>query len=177
VTGWSHVAIVLRALVGPDDPTRPLSVYQMCVRAVIVYMGGLAILRFGKNRLFGRSTALDIILGFMLGATLSRSINGGAPLLETLAACVALVLLHWGFATLTTYSDRLDRLIKGHQIVLIRDGKIEHPNLRKANLSERDLLEALRLNAQDDDLDRVRAARLERNGEISVVLKRPVRAG
>jgi uncharacterized membrane protein YcaP (DUF421 family) len=149
----------------------------MCVRAVIVYMGGLAILRFGKNRLFGRSTALDIILGIMLGATLSRSINGGAPLLETLAACVALVILHWGFATLTTYSDRLDRWIKGHQVVLIRDGKIERPNLRKADLSERDLLEALRLGAHDDDIARVRSAYLERNGEISVVLKRPIGAG
>ena len=55
---------------------RAISVPEMAVRAVIIYVVGLLIVRFAKNRLLGRSTAFDIILGFILGSLFSRAING-----------------------------------------------------------------------------------------------------
>jgi len=43
--------------------------------------------------------------------------------------------------------------------------------MRRSHISEHDLLEELRLNANIDDLNRVERAYKERSGEIGVVVK------
>ncbi len=169
----NELAHLLRALVGHDDPSRSLTVIQMGVRALVIYLGGLFVVRLGKNRLFGRSTAFDIVLGFILGSTLSRAINGGAPLLETLAAVGGLVAMHFLFAWLAVRSPGFDHLVNGRRVLLVERGKIQQANLRRADLSEGDLREALRLEAHANALERVEQASLERNGQISFVLKSP----
>ncbi len=169
----NELAHLLRALVGHDDPARSLSVLQMGVRALLIYLGGLFVVRLGKNRLFGRSTAFDIVLGFILGSTLSRAINGGAPVFETLAAVGGLVVVHWLFAWLAVHSDRFDQVVNGRRVLLVEGGKIHRENLRRADLSEGDLREALRLRASVDGLEGVKEASLERNGQISFVLRSP----
>ena len=158
-----------RTLLGPDDPARSLSVLQMGMRALVVYGGGLVIVRLGKNRLFGRATAFDIVLGFILGSTLSRAVNGGAPLFQTLVAVSGLVAVHWLFAWLAFRSDRFDNLVNGRRVVLVEDGQIRAANLRRTDLTEDDLREALRLKAHVDGLEAVERAALERNGQISFV--------
>lgn len=163
---------LLSSILGPSPLHEGITLFHMAVRAAIVYVAGLALVRLGKNRLLGRTTAFDIILAFILGSLLSRAINGGAPMLGTLTAAAVLVLLHWGFALMTLYSDRLDRLFKGTQIELVRRGEIDRRGLRKAEISEQDLMEALRLQGGLADVREVFAACLERNGAISVVPRR-----
>lgn len=167
----SELASLVRVLVGHDDPARSLSVLQMGIRALIIYLGGLFLVRLGKNRLFGRSTAFDIVLGFILGSTLSRAVNGGAPLFQTLVVVGGLILVHWLFAWLAVRSDRFDHLVNGRRLLLVERGKIRQENLRRADLSEGDLREALRLQASVEGLEGVKEASLERNGQISFVLR------
>lgn len=158
-------------LIGQSDVARSLTALQMAVRSALVYLGGLAIVRLGKNRVLGRSTAFDIILGFVLGSLLSRAINGGAPIIPTLAAALTLLLLHWGIALVALRSKKLDGILKGHRILLVEDGRVRTENLRIAVVSRSDLLEALRLAGKPEDLDAVRCAYLERSGQISTVVE------
>lgn len=101
---------LLRSIFGPAPLHEGITALHMAGRAVIAYAGGLVLVRLGKNRLLGRTTAFDIILAFLLGSLLSRAINGGAPMVGSLAAAAVLVALHWGVALLTFHSERLDRL-------------------------------------------------------------------
>jgi uncharacterized membrane protein YcaP (DUF421 family) len=72
-------------------------------------------------------------------------------------------------AHLARRSHWFGNLIKGHRDLVIKDGMAVEPIMRQNNLSEHDLLEDLRLNGNIDDPKMVRAAFLERNGQITVV--------
>jgi uncharacterized membrane protein YcaP (DUF421 family) len=167
-----HLMGALQLLFGNDVPREPLSVLQMSGRAVLIYFAGLVIVRVGKDRLLGRSTAFDIVLGFILGSMLSRAINGTAALVGTVVAAVVLTTIHWLFARLALRFEPFATAVKGKRVVLIRDGEIQGAAMRSTAISERDLREALRLNAHLDDPSAVEMACLERNGRISILLPR-----
>src|SRR5215217_6663161 len=67
---------------------------QICLRATVIYLGGLLLLRLGKNRFLGKETAFDIVVGFVLGSILSRAVNGNSPLFLSLAAAGLFIGLH-----------------------------------------------------------------------------------
>ena len=159
------------ALALGEEP-KSFSTLEMSLRAILIYLGGWAILRAGGNRFLGRETAFDIVLGFVLGSMLSRAINGSAPLFVTLAASALLVLLHQVLAWLTYRSHGFGLLLKGRAETLIRDGEVLEPSLRKHQISQGDLEEALRLNGRVADPGQVQEARFERNGDISVLEKK-----
>lgn len=123
----------------------------------------------GKNRLLGRTTAFDIVLAIILGSLLSRAINGDAPVIGTFGAALALVAIHWAIAEVAQRSKRMELLVKGARIDLIRDGRAIPELMHRAEVTDRDLQEAIRLNAHLDDTTQVDRAYLERNGEISVI--------
>lgn len=153
---------------GPDDAAS-LGSLEMSLRAIAVYVGGLVLVRIGRNRMLGRTSAFDIVLGFLLGSLLSRAINGSAPLVPTFASAAALVALHWIVAHVAHRVAVLDPLLKGARLPLVKDGRILPANLHRGEISERDLAEAMRLHGRVDSVEQVRHAYLERNGEISVI--------
>jgi uncharacterized membrane protein YcaP (DUF421 family) len=156
--------------IGLDPKT--FSTLQVSLRAIVIYLGGLAILRIGENRFLGKFTAFDIILGFVLGGILSRAINGSGPLFPTLVATTLLVSLHYILAKTAFHSHRFGEAVKGRSELLVKDGEIVWEGMRAKSLSERDLEEALRLKASLADCEQVAEARFERNGDISVIKKK-----
>jgi hypothetical protein len=111
------------ALLGLDAHAQALTYGQVAARALLIYLAGFAMLRFGEHRFLGKNTAFDVILGFVFGSLLSRAINGGDPLLPTLLAGLILLSLHWLFATASLHSEGLRKLITGDPIPLVKEGK------------------------------------------------------
>lgn len=157
---------------GGDAPQYPLSALQVAARATVVFLSGLALVRWGKSRLISRATPLDVILGFILGSLLSRGITGHAAISDTLVASAVLIGLHWVLTALACYSPRFEEWIKGHSYVLVEHGQPRHANLMQSHVSECDLAEALRLQGLSE-LSQVRLAFKERNGEVSIIKARP----
>lgn len=149
-----------------------LTVYNMVARAVVVFLFALLIVRFGSKRFIGGNTAFDMILSVMLGSVISRAITGQSPFIPTLCAALALVGLHATFGKVAFRFGSFGTMIKGQTRILIRDGKVDWEAMKHSNLSRDDLLEALRLRSSVTGWDDVKEARLERNGEISVIHKR-----
>jgi uncharacterized membrane protein YcaP (DUF421 family) len=165
----------LRWAFGVDADPRSYNLLQVSLRALLVYLVGLMIIRLGRNRLLGRQSSFDIVLGFVLGSVLSRAINGTAHLLVTLVSCLILVAAHRVVAALSFRSHAFGALVKGEAQPVLQDGRIDWEKMRQEHISEHDLEEALRLHAKTADEKRISEARLERNGEISVV-ERPKEA-
>jgi uncharacterized membrane protein YcaP (DUF421 family) len=159
----------LEWMFGGDIPVEPLRM-QVALRAVVVYVIGLAVVRTGKSRLVGRVSGLDILVGFILGSLLSRGITGHAALSTTAASSVALVAIHWLLTLLSTRWHAFGNLAKGHAVPLILDGRALEANLSATHISPHDLAEALRLHGICD-MTQVAAAYKERNGDISVIKK------
>lgn len=150
---------------------------QIACRAVAVYVVLLLLLRIvGDRRFNGRHAAFDIILSIILGATLSRAINGSAPFFGTLLAGVVLVALHWLFSALAFHSSQLEKLIKGQSRWLIKGGELNHQMLRQSHITRNDLLSTLRRSGQPGSLSAVQQAALETNGDISFEVADPNQA-
>jgi uncharacterized membrane protein YcaP (DUF421 family) len=158
----------LRALIGPD--TGEANLPQLCVRAALLFVFGVILIRIAGRRTFSRATPLDIVVALVVGSNLSRIMIGRAPFMGGLAATLVLVLLHRLFAMLTLRWSPLASWVKSEPAVLVRDGAVDEKALIRHGLSRSDLLEGLRLEQQDDP-SAVRLATLEGGGRISVLPK------
>ena len=150
-----------------------LNVWQMALRAVVVYVAAVVMIRVGEKRFMGKNTAFDVILGIVFGSVVSRAITGNAPFFPTLGAGFALVCLHWVFAALAFRSDRFGTLVKGNAHELVRNGEVRQDNMRKSHISEKDLREALRVHGKINDPAEAESAHFERSGDISVIPRKP----
>jgi uncharacterized membrane protein YcaP (DUF421 family) len=141
---------------------------QIVLRALIVFIVALIVVRVGAKRFLGRKTAFDYILAFILGSMLSRAINGSAPFLQTLVGGLALVLFHRLVAWLSFQSHAIGRLVKGTDDTVIENGEVLPEAMRRNLFTERDLLEDLRLKSHESPSE-VKSARIERSGDLSVI--------
>lgn len=155
---------------GGDVPDRPLAFSQVAARAAVVYLLGLMLVRIGKSRFHGRPSAIDVVLGFILGSLLSRGITGAASISETLIASSVLVALHWGATAAACRWHFVGTLVKGKSKLVVEDGHFIRENMLSSHISEHDIYEAMRLAANINDLSLVQAAYKERSGLISIVL-------
>lgn len=144
--------------------------WQMAIRAFIVFIITLAMVRMGATRIFGRNSAFDIVMGIILGSVLSRAITGNSPFFPTLIAACVLITLHILLAYLAIKLNWIGWYIKGRETWLVKDGKILKDKMENSKITENDLLESLRKKGKDD-LETVRHAFLERSGEISIIFK------
>jgi uncharacterized membrane protein YcaP (DUF421 family) len=159
----------MRDLIGvaPED----LTAWQVALRAAIIYITAITLVRLGDKRFMGKNTAFDVILGIILGSVLSRAITGNADFWQTIGAGAILVALHWTLSWLTFHFSRISTFIKGGDRVLVENGEIIWENMHRSHIGENDLMSALRTHGQVLDVSKVKVAHFERNGDISVIPK------
>lgn len=166
----ASITDLLHRLFGIGASPDEFTAFQVVLRGVVVYVSGVAMVRFAHRRFLGRHTPFDLILSILMGALLARAINGDAPLAGTLAAGFALVLLDRLFAAAAYYSEGFRTLVEGRPVLLWREGKPEEDQIRRAFFTEEDLQGAVRLAANAERLEEVREMRIEPGGEISAVV-------
>ncbi len=159
----------LHRIIGDDADT--IVWWQMVCRGTLIFFYTLLLVRFGGRRIFGKNSSFDIVLGVILGSIMSRALTANAKFIPTLAAATALVLLHWILAELSQRLPGFGHLVKGTEVRLVDDGQVLPEALNRTNLTEHDLMEALRTGGGTMTLEKVKAAYLERSGEISVVTR------
>lgn len=149
-----------------------LTIWQMSLRALVVYPFLLALVRLGDKRFLGEISAFDFVLAIVIGSVTSRAISGNAAFWPSLAASILLVGLHRAIGLLAFRYDTLAGWVKGRSRVLVRDGQMDLEQMHQAAIGEHDIMGALRRRGDGIDLEEVALVCLERNGQISVVGKR-----
>jgi uncharacterized membrane protein YcaP (DUF421 family) len=168
---WSALADiegVLRSVLGIGLESQDINAAQMGLRAAVIYITTVVIVRLGKKRFMGQATAFDVILGIMLGSVVSRAITGNAPLLPALAAAAVLVAMHSLFSAIAVRWHGFGSAIKGEARLLIEDGQVDKRAMRRAHMTDKDLWEDLRAKSVSR-LEEVAEGRLERSGNLSVI--------
>lgn len=145
--------------------------WQMILRATVIFFLALLMVRLAGKRIFGKHTAFDIVLGIVLGSILGRAITGDAPFLLTLLAAITLVFLHWLVAWVALKWDFVGTLVKGNYQALVKDGEIQWDKMKSNKITEKDLLEAIRLHGGGAPIEDIRSAYYERSGDISIQLR------
>ncbi len=67
--------------------------------------------------------------------------------------------------------SRFGTLIKGRSDTLVEDGEIVEARMRRNHPSLDDLRADLRLKVATDDISKIKLARIERSGDLSVSLR------
>lgn len=145
--------------------------WHFVLRACVVYVLVMVLVRVSGKRAVGQFTPFDLVLLILIGNAVQNGINGGDNSL-TGAAIMAttLIALNYLVAWQTSRSRRVERWVEGEPVVLARDGKVFRHVLRRELVSHDDFTEALRMN-NIDDIGDVRLALLETNGRITVMAR------
>ena len=164
---WNFIGPLLGLGAEPKD----LTFIQISLRGIIVFVATLIMLRLGHKRSLSRKTAFDAVLLVILASVLSRAINGSAAFFATLGGGLVLVILHRLLALIAFHSHWFGCLIKGRPELIIEDGDFVLSAMHRNHISTHDVEEDMRLSLRDDDISKVKKARVERSGDISFIKK------
>ncbi|MHA4738678.1 DUF421 domain-containing protein [Dyadobacter sp. MSC1_007] len=145
---------------------------QMSMRAVVIFIITLLLLRIAGRRSFGMKSPFDNIIVILLGAILSRAVVGASEFVPTVTAATVIAVLHRAGAWLGALNTKFGALIKGQKIPLVENGQLIRENMKRALISESDLYTSLRNNMHVEDFDSINGAYMENNGQISFVEKK-----
>ncbi len=149
-----------------------LSYRAMTLRAVIVFISALIILRIGSRRFLSKLSPFDVLLAIMVGSISSRAITGNSAFGPSILTIAVLVGLHWLLGFAAYHTDGLGTWLKGSPRHLVKAGEIQQPQMQKAHITKRELEECTRSTGVAGGIDAIEDAWLERDGSISVVPKK-----
>jgi uncharacterized membrane protein YcaP (DUF421 family) len=156
---------------GPDGHPTQLTLLQIVIRGVVIFVVGLTMVRAGDRRSLAQKTAFDALFIVLLGSMLSRAINGTGPFLLTIAAAIGMMIIHRACAWIAHRHHAFGKLVKGTELTLVSNGKKNRDAMQSTLISDHDLEEDMRLSAKTEDVGDIRIARLERSGDISFIKK------
>ena len=144
---------------------------QITARAFVTFLLTIALVRLAGRRSFGMRSPLDTVISLLLGATLSRGIVGATSFTGTLEACILLTVMHRVLAYISIHSQVVSRIVSGKGEVLYANEQHITDKMNAMLVSEEDVLESVRSEVNEVNLNNVKEVVIERNGQISVVKK------
>jgi uncharacterized membrane protein YcaP (DUF421 family) len=158
-----------QALLGLGLEAKELTSLQVSVRGIIVFVATLVMVRISSKRSLAEKTAFDAALMIIIASVLARAINGSAPFVPTLVVGFVLVFLHRLLALGAYASHGFGIMVKGKPVVIVENGRVNRRNMRINHITQHDLEEDMRLDAEIEDLGTIKVARVERSGDISFI--------
>ncbi len=148
-----------------------VSPWELILRGTLVYWFLFLIFRFVLRRDVGSVGIADVLLLVVIADASQNAMSGGYESVTDGAILVSTIvcwnyLLDWGAYRF----EAIGRFVEPPPLTLVRNGRILHRNLRREFISVSELMSQLRINGVED-VERVRAARMEPDGQISVVKK------
>lgn len=141
--------------------------WQLAMRAAIVYLVLLALLRLSGKRTLGELSVFDLIVVIVLGSAVRTSMVGNdKSLLGGLIVAAVLLLLDYVSAWLTARSRRLERILDGRPVLIARDGEVFSDVLKKCNIPSGAFNAALRKHSVATS--EIGQAILEASGSITI---------
>ena len=144
---------------------------DLVVRAMVVYVVLLVLMRISGNRQFSELTAFDAVLLIIISEATQQALIGDDDFSLTAAFIVIVTLLGADIvlSLIKQWSDKAETVIEGVPVLLVDDGKLIQQNLDQERVDEEDILAAARQSQGLESLDQVKYAVLERDGVISIV--------
>ena len=141
------------------------------IRAIILYILVLVIMRFMGKREIGQLQPFELAISIMIAdlATIPMA-EPGIPITNGVIPILGLLIMHLIISVINIKSIKLREIICGKPSILIYHGKIDEKNLKKERFTINELEERLRGNNVFNILD-VEYAILETSGQISVIQK------
>ncbi len=142
--------------------------WELPLRAALVYVVLLALVRVSGHRTVGQFTPFDLLVVMLLSEAVSNGLSGEEKsLTEGLLSAATLISLNLLVAYVSARSHRAQALIEGRAVLIGRDGEVFDDVLRSHHVPMCDVERALR--EADCDQKDMRYAFLEADGQISIL--------
>jgi uncharacterized membrane protein YcaP (DUF421 family) len=143
--------------------------WEFVLRASVVYVVILALVRITGKRTVGQHTPFDLVVVVLLGTAVQNSLIGDdISLLGGLILAATLIGLNWLVGLATARWAPVDRMVQGVPVLLARNGEVFDAVLRRQMITATDLDEAMR-SADCREHSEIEAAWLEPNGRINII--------
>ncbi len=159
------------ASISHDVFSLPLPVLEKVLRAVVVYVLLVVVLRIVGKRELGQQNTLDLVVLLLIANAVQNAVIGvDNSFSGSVISVVTLVGLNETINRAAFFSTRLQWLFDGSEEYLIEDGKPVTRALFRAGISLPQL-RALARRQGYADLSEIHAAILEANGVVSMFKK------
>jgi uncharacterized membrane protein YcaP (DUF421 family) len=151
-----------------------ISILEKIIRPAAVYAFLLIAFRIAGKRELGQMTPFDLIILLTISNVLQNAMIGSDNSLGGgIVGALTLFILNGLIARLTYRFPRLAEWLDGGPTVLIDNGRIVEPNMRRELITLEELQRALRKHDLGwEDVSQIQRALLELDGSVTVQLKR-----
>jgi uncharacterized membrane protein YcaP (DUF421 family) len=143
---------------------------DIILRALVVYFFVWLVLRALGKRELAEMSSFELVLLFIIGDLVQQSITQDDTSLSAAIlaiSTIAVLVLAQSYATFRWKRSR--PVLEGEPVVVVNDGDVLLPVLRRERMTTEDLTCAAREHGIDD-LARVRVGILEADGKLSFIL-------
>lgn len=141
---------------------------NLAIRAIVVYLSVLILLRMSGKRQMGQMSATEFVAILLISNAVQNAMNGGdTSLIGGVFSALVLIILSALISYLTYRSRFFSSLLEGTPTLLINRGKMIHQNLKKERMTESELLILLRKQGMHN-VHEINTAVLEADGTLSV---------
>ena len=148
-----------------------LSPLDFLIRAIVIYLFVLILLRIGGKRQMGQMGATEFVAVLLISNAVQNSMNGGDnSLLGGMLLATTLVILSAGISFVTYRSSFFSSIFEGTPTLLIHRGRVIRKHMAKERLSDGDLKTLLRKQGLHE-IHEIETAILEADGTLTVTKK------
>lgn len=142
---------------------------EIVLRAAVVYLFLVVVLRLSGKREVGQMSILELIVILIISDAVQNSMVGdNVTLWGGLVAVLTLIALDLGLKALIGRSRRLRKAVEGEPRLLVRDGRLLDKALREEGVEPEQVRAAIRAHGIER-IEDVRLAVLETEGSISII--------
>lgn len=145
---------------------------DLVLRATILYLFILFIMRVTGKRTLSELTAFDFVLLLLVAESTDNSIIGrDHALVSTIVVILTFVGLEIFLSFLKQRFPFLNKWLEGTPLIIVENGRLikEHANNEK--IDESDVLSAARRLHGIEKMDEIKYAILEKNGGLTIIPK------
>ncbi len=140
------------------------------IRGLAVYVVLLLIFRISGKRSLAQITTFDVVLLLIISEAVQQAlVDNDNSMTNALYLVLTLLGADVVMSVITLRWRKLDSFVNDVPLVLIENGRVLQEPLKKARVSEDDIMERARLLHGVERMEQIKYAVLERGGEISGV--------
>jgi uncharacterized membrane protein YcaP (DUF421 family) len=140
------------------------------IRAAVVYIFVLLLMRLSGKRTLAQVTTFDFVLLLIISeATQQALIDDDNSMINAAIAVTTLVGLNVLMSVLKQRFKFIERLLEGIPLVIVANGKPLRDVMDKARVDTEDVLDAARETHGLESFGQIKHAVLERSGKISII--------
>lgn len=143
---------------------------EMVFRAIAIYLILLIVFKIAGRRTLLQMTSFDLILLLIISEATQQALLGtDYSVTGAMLTIVTLIVVDILFGFMKKRFSRAEQLLDGAPVVLVENGTPIDGKIKKVNVSTDDIMLVARQNHGIYQIEKIKFAILERNGQISII--------